>query len=189
MSEPIDKVLYNKVKKKADEKFQSKTGIYKSSWIVKEYKRLGGKYKGKKSNKKGILRWYKEKWIDLNRPIKNKSGKVIGYKSCGRKSVNSKSKYPLCRPSKRITSKTPKTFKEIGKKSIDLAKKRKAKVKGSFNITFNTKKSIRKYKKKSAKKSIRKYKKKSAKKSIRKYKKSAKKSIRKYKKKSAKKSY
>ena len=26
MSEPIDKVLYNKVKKKADEKFQSKTG-------------------------------------------------------------------------------------------------------------------------------------------------------------------
>jgi hypothetical protein len=181
MSEPIDKVLYNKVKKKADEKFQSKTGIYKSSWIVKEYKRLGGKYKGKKSNKKGILRWYKEKWIDLNRPIKNKSGKVIGYKSCGRKSVNSKLKYPLCRPSKRITSKTPKTFKEIGKKSIDLAKKRKAKVKGSFNITFNTKKSIRK---KSAKKSIRKYKKKSAKKSIkrsikRSIKKSAKRSIRK----------
>ena len=176
MSEPINKVLYNKVKKKADEKFQSKTGIYKSSWIVKEYKRLGGKYKGKKSNKKGILRWYKEKWIDLNRPIKNKSGKVIGYKSCGRKSVNSKSKYPLCRPSKRITSKTPKTFKEIGKKSIDLAKKRKAKVKGSFNITFNTKKSIRKYKKKSAKKSIRKYKKKSAKKSA---KKSIKKSIKK----------
>lgn len=140
MSEPIDKVLYNKVKKMADKKFQSKTGIYRSSWIVKEYKRLGGKYKGKKSQKKGLLRWYKEKWVDLNRPIKSKSGKVIGYKSCGRKSVRSKIKYPLCRPSKRVTSKTPKTFKQISKKNISLAKKRKAKVKGSANISFKGKK-------------------------------------------------
>lgn len=136
MSEPVDKILYNKVKKMADKKFQSKTGIYRSSWIVKEYKRLGGKYKGKKSQKRGLLRWYKEKWVDLNRPIKSKSGKVIGYKSCGRKSVGLKIKYPLCRPSKRVTSKTPKTFKQISKKNISLAKKRKARVKGSANISF-----------------------------------------------------
>ena len=97
-----DKELYNKVKRMADKKFESKTGIYKSSWIVKEYKRLGGKYKGKKPSVKspGLKRWYKEKWVDLNRPIKNSKGKVIGYKSCGRKSTSknkysSKSKYPL----------------------------------------------------------------------------------------------
>ena len=39
MPEPINKSLYDKVKKLADKKFNSKTGIYKSSWIVKEYKK------------------------------------------------------------------------------------------------------------------------------------------------------
>ena len=140
MSEPTDKILYNKVKKRADKKFQSKTGIYKSSWIVKEYKRLGGKYKGEKSKKSGLSRWYKEKWVDLNRPIKNKSGKIIGYKSCGRKSaLKSPGKYPLCRPSKKISFKTPRTIKEINKKSITRAKKEKARVKGSKNIKFGGK--------------------------------------------------
>jgi hypothetical protein len=167
MSEPTDKILYNKVKRRADKKFQSKTGIYKSSWIVKEYKRLGGKYRGKKSQKRGLLRWYKEKWVDLNRPIKSKSGRVIGYKSCGRNKITSKS-YPLCRPSKRITLKTPKTFKQISKKNISLAKKRKAKVKGSANISFKSKRrNIKRNIKKSAKKNIkRSAKKKSTKKNI-----------------------
>ena len=74
-----DKELYNKVKRMADKKFESKTGIYKSSWIVKEYKRLGGKYKGKKPSVKspGLKRWYKEKWVDLNRPIRNSKGKIV----------------------------------------------------------------------------------------------------------------
>jgi hypothetical protein len=129
MSEPTDKELYNYVKKLANKKFKSKTGIYKSSWIVKEYKKRGGKYKGKKSNKKGLLRWYKEKWIDLNRPIKNKQGKVIGYKSCGRSKVKgSKQKYPLCRPTYRVTKSTPRTYSQISKKSILKAKKLKSKV-------------------------------------------------------------
>jgi hypothetical protein len=138
MSEALDKKLYSRVKASADKRFSSKTGIYKSSWIVKEYKRLGGKYKGKKPSAKspGLKRWYKEKWIDLNRPIKNSSGKIVGYKSCGRKSVKSKEKYPLCRPSKRITSGTPRTYQQISKKSIDKAKREKRRVKGSQNIKF-----------------------------------------------------
>jgi hypothetical protein len=139
-SEPSDKALYNKVKKMADRKFASKTGIYKSSWIVKKYKSLGGKYQGKKSKSSGLSRWFKEKWVDLNRPISNKSGKIIGYKSCGRKSaLKSPGKYPLCRPSKKISFKTPKTIKEINKKSITKAKKEKARVKGSKNIKFGGK--------------------------------------------------
>lgn len=135
MPEPIDIKLYKKVKKMADEKFLSKTGAYKSSWIVRKYKKLGGKYKGKQSLKKGLKRWYKEKWVDLNRPIK-KSGKIIGYKECGRKSSSSSGKYPTCRPSKRISKKTPKTYKELSKKIISIAKKRKSKVKHHSNISF-----------------------------------------------------
>ena len=47
MSEPIDKKLYTKVKNMASKKFKSPTGVYRSSWIVRKYKSLGGKYKSK----------------------------------------------------------------------------------------------------------------------------------------------
>jgi hypothetical protein len=135
MATPTNKKLYNYVKKLADKKFKSKSGIYRSSWIVQEYKKRGGKYKGSKPKNSGLKRWYKEKWVDLNRPIKNSKGKIIGYKSCGRSSVK-KGKYPLCRPTYRITSKTPKTYKEISKKSIKKARSLKAKVKETKNIKF-----------------------------------------------------
>jgi hypothetical protein len=133
-SEPIDKELYKKVKKLADEKFQSKTGIYKSSWIVKEYKKRGGKYKGVRPSSKqpGLRRWYKEKWIDLNRPIKEGNG----YEQCGRPKITSKSKYPLCRPSKKVTSETPVTYQKLTKKSINKAKREKSKIKSLGNIKF-----------------------------------------------------
>jgi hypothetical protein len=138
MPEPINKSLYKKVKKMADKKFSSKTGIYKSSWIVKEYKRLGGRYSGKKPNVKspGLKRWYKEKWIDLNRPIRNSKGKIVGYRPCGRPNLKSKNKYPLCRPSKRITFKTPRTYKQISDKSITKAKREKSRIRNSGNIKF-----------------------------------------------------
>jgi hypothetical protein len=140
--EPLNKSLYKYVKGLADKKFLSKTGIYKSSWIVKEYKRRGGKYKGKKPSYKspGLKRWYKERWVDLNRPIKNSKGKVIGYKSCGRKSVKfSKEKYPLCRPLKKITSKTPKIVKSLSKRSILKAKKKKSKLQHKGSVQFGGK--------------------------------------------------
>lgn len=140
--EPLNKSLYKYVKNLADKKFLSKTGIYKSSWIVREYKKRGGKYSGKKPSYKspGLKRWYKEKWVDLNRPIKNSKGKIVRYKSCGRKSVKgSKDKYPLCRPLKKITSKTPKTVKSLSKRSILKAKKKKSKVKHKGNVQFGGK--------------------------------------------------
>ena len=118
-----------KLKNQLIKKFNSKTGLYKSSWIVKEYKKRGGKYKGKKTSKTGLIRWYKEDWVDLNR---YKNGK---YEKCGRKSTK-KGKYPVCRPSKRITSKTPRTFKEISKKSLKKAKLLKNKLKSHGNVQF-----------------------------------------------------
>lgn len=127
---PVNIKLYEKVKLLANKKFKSNSGIYRSSWIVKEYKKRGGKYKGKKNVNSGLTRWYKEKWVNLNK--RDKNGKYV---SCGRK--NSKTgKYPLCRPSKRINSKTPRTIYEISKKSISKAKKDKTKVKHRNNIKF-----------------------------------------------------
>ena len=49
----------------------------------------------------GLTRWFKEKWVDV------KTGKP-----CGR-SKGEKRGYPSCRPSKRISSKTPKTASEM----------------------------------------------------------------------------
>lgn len=132
----INKDVYKYVRKLADKKFKSKTGIYKSSWIVKEYKRRGGKYKDKIKRKSGLYRWYKEKWVDLNRPIKNENGKIIGYESCGRKKIKNNQKYPLCRPTYRISKDTPITYKELTKKSISKAKREKKKIKHKGNIKF-----------------------------------------------------
>jgi hypothetical protein len=131
---PKNKELYSKVKRSADKKFKTHSA-YKSAWLVKEYKRLGGKYNGKKSKNSGLNRWFKEKWVDLNR--KTKSGR---YAKCGRnkQSLKKSDTYPLCRPTKRISKKTPRTVKEISKKSISKAKRMKKKVMGSKNIQFGS---------------------------------------------------
>jgi hypothetical protein len=127
MPEVLDQALYDKVKEEADAKFAAKTGIYKSSWIVREYKKRGGRYKGTPDDDIGLTRWFREKWVDLNRP-KNEPG--TGYESCGRPSSSSSQKehkYPLCRPTKRVTPSTPKTVSELSKAAIERAKKSKAK--------------------------------------------------------------
>ena len=49
----------------------------------------------------GLTRWFKEQWVDV------KTGKP-----CGR-SKGEKRGYPACRPSKRVSSKTPKTTGEM----------------------------------------------------------------------------
>jgi hypothetical protein len=132
---PTNKKLYDTVIALANKKFLAPSSIYRSSWIVKEYKKRGGEYSGTINKAQGLLRWYKENWINLNKPIKSKTGKIIGYEKCGRKSSNSKEQYPLCRPEKRVTKNTPKTYKELSKKQIDKAKIAKKKVTYKKHIT------------------------------------------------------
>ena len=103
MSEPINKKLYEKVKKMANKTYKTH-GAYKSAYIVKTYKNLGGKYKGKKNNS-GLTRWFKEEWKDY-----------------------ANLKYPVYRPTKRITKKTPLTVSEISKKHLKTQAKRKQKI-------------------------------------------------------------
>lgn len=127
--EPLNKKLYEQVKKDSSKKFLAKSSVYRSSWIVSEYKKRGGKYKGCKPKNTGLKRWYKEEWVDLNRPVPG------GYEKCGRKSTKS-GKYPLCRPLKKITKNTPKILEEISKKIIERNKKLKQKIKNSGKVKF-----------------------------------------------------
>jgi hypothetical protein len=98
--------LYEKAKQIADKTYL-KPSAYKSGFIVQKYKQLGGTYSGKKENK-GIGRWFKEEWKD------------VGHK-----------KYPVYRPTKRVSKDTPLTPDEIDpanlKKQIALKQKIKGK--------------------------------------------------------------
>lgn len=138
-SKPADQKLYDKVTKHANEIFKSNRGIYRSAWIVKEYKRLNGKYIGPKPTTKdpGLRRWFKERWVDLNQPIysKDSAKHIIGYKPCGRADA-SKGEYPLCRPLRRVTNATPSTVSELSKQQIQKAKAAKRVVKATGNIKF-----------------------------------------------------
>jgi len=109
---PTNKSLYNKVKTEAKKKFKAWPSAYGSAWLVKEYKRRGGKYSGKKSKSRGISRWMEEKWINICKLPK----KV----SCGRSKLSRdwKKNYPVCRPSKRVNSSTPLLASQLSKSKI-----------------------------------------------------------------------
>jgi len=106
---PLDKKLYEDVKKLADNRY-AKSSAYKSGYIVKTYKELGGKYSGDKT-KEGLTRWFQEDWQD------------IGNKS-----------YPVFRPTKIISSKTPLTKEEISPSNLKKQIELKQKIKGKKNL-------------------------------------------------------
>jgi hypothetical protein len=101
--------LYNKVKRKAN-KIYEKPSAYKSGYIVKEYKRQGGKYL-EDGEAKNLKRWYEETWID------------VGNKS-----------YPVFRPTKRINKTTPLTVNEISPSNLKKQIVLKQKIKGKKNL-------------------------------------------------------
>jgi len=119
---PKNKALYAKVKREAKRRFKVWPSAYASGWLVKEYKRRGGIYSGKKSSKKGIGKWFEEKWINVC--------KLPRKVSCGRPKTSLstwKKKYPYCRPSKRVTRSTPRTARELSKTEIQKRCKQKRK--------------------------------------------------------------
>ena len=71
--------------------------------------------------KGGLTRWFAENWVDV------KTGKP-----CGR-SKGEKRGYPACRPSKRVSSKPPKTVGEMTKSEKERFKREKT---SSKKITY-----------------------------------------------------
>lgn len=114
-SEPTDIKLYEKVKNLIYSKYRTHSA-YRSGMIVKNYKteflkKYGKKispYKTKYSSKKGLSRWFLEKWT------RDKKGHV-GYQKKG----------DVYRPLVRVTKKTPVTWFELSEYQIRKAKKEK----------------------------------------------------------------
>jgi len=72
------------------------------TYYDKPLSRFGKRHNGK------LSRWFREKWVNV---CKKKGRKYVKCGKVGRK-------YPYCRPSVRVTSKTPKTVKELGKRKL-----------------------------------------------------------------------
>ena len=115
MPTPTNTKLYEEVKKEIYAKYP-KHSAYRSGLLVQEYKKRfkesnakGSPYKGKEKKDEGLNKWHREKWS-------NQRGET-GYKY----------KSDVYRPTKRVNSKTPTTFKELTKKEIDAARREKAK--------------------------------------------------------------
>ena len=75
MAEPINKFLYQRVKNKSNRIF-NKSSLVRSKWIVNEYIKEGGRYRGKRSDStlsKGFRKWNsKHKKIRRSRERKYK---------------------------------------------------------------------------------------------------------------------
>jgi len=130
MSKPTNTKLYDRVKVDAKKKFASYPSLYASSWIVREYKKRGGKYSGKKPSKKtGTSKWYTEQWVQVESYLK--TGEKI---QCG----SSIQKTKACRPLKRVNASTPPTISELlkihtKKDLIKLARKKQKDMGGRVN--------------------------------------------------------
>lgn len=109
MPKPTNQELYDKVKSYADTIY-SKPSAYKSGFIVKKYKELGGQYADDKQPK-DLQRWFKEDWKDIG-----------GLD------------YPVYRPTKRINKNTPLTPKEINPDDLKNKILLKQLLKGDYNL-------------------------------------------------------
>lgn len=103
---PADEKLWDRARQEADKVYE-KPSAYKSGFMVRWYKKNGGKFKVERNsnNKKPPLkRWFEERW-------RNQRGEE-GYKY----------KSDVYRPTKRVNKNTPTTFDELSKKEINKAR-------------------------------------------------------------------
>lgn len=109
----VDKDLYREARKIADETYK-RHSAWKSMFIVRQYKLLGGEYKigKKKESDRSVDRtklWRKEEWIQILPFIKDMRTKIVCGKSDGEPNA--------CRPIRRVAGgENNITIKEIVKK-------------------------------------------------------------------------
>jgi hypothetical protein len=109
MPTPSNPELYAQVKKHADQVY-SKPSAYRSGYIVKMYKKLGGEYLDD-SKPKNLKKWFNEHWQDIG-------------------GLN----YPVYRPTVRINKLTPLIPSEIDKLNLKEQILLKQLLRGDYNL-------------------------------------------------------
>jgi hypothetical protein len=100
-SNVLDPELYLAVKEEARAKFDVYPSIYANAWLVREYKKRGGRYAEGTPSRGGLKQWFAEEWVDLSRPLYDEYGEVVGFEQCGRAEATPQrdtGDYPKCRP-------------------------------------------------------------------------------------------
>jgi len=99
---PTDPAEYKKAVRRVKAKVSRWPSAYASGMVVSDYKRAMAS-KGMKpyttsipKSKTDLSRWFKEKWVNI------KTGKPCGH-------TGTKKTYPTCRPSRKVSSSTPRT--------------------------------------------------------------------------------
>lgn len=128
-NQPTNPSLWSRAKSAAKSKFKVYPSAYANGWAAKWYKSKGGGWKKKKKKSanesdepvnEDLRRWFKEKWVDVSKKVDGK------HPPCGRKDADGKS-YPKCRPSKKVSSETPKvasSYDKDEKKAMTQQKRR-----------------------------------------------------------------
>ena len=122
---PVNTGLYNSIKSNVKRKVKRWPSAYASGQLVRMYKQKGGKYRCSKFG--SLDRWFKERWVD-----------VCTGKPCGRKGGEHR-RYPYCRPSRKISSQTPRF--NISRTEIKRRCAIKHRIKGkrlSFGKSYNS---------------------------------------------------
>ena len=104
-SEALDRALYEEIYTRLKRNLRGRRwGAYTSGRLVQEYKARGGRYRGGQGATKGLSRWFREKWID-----------VCTGQPCGRRrGKRSRSRpFPYCRPTVRVSSRTPRLASHV----------------------------------------------------------------------------
>lgn len=110
-AKPTDPELYERAKAIVYPKYK-KPSAYRSGALVKQYKKMGGKFEDEgKNDPKPLKRWFKEDWKDVG-----------GLD------------YPTYRPTKRITKDTPLTASEISPEELAKQAILKQDYKGDKNL-------------------------------------------------------
>jgi len=121
----LDKDIYNRAKKLADEKYK-KHSAYKSMYLVEEYERLGGRI-NKNLKKSGTATWSKEKWKNLTPIAMGIESDIKKLTACGNKHPKQKKNPTICRPTikvnKNTTSLAQSFTKSQIKKALEIKKK------------------------------------------------------------------
>jgi hypothetical protein len=114
MPVPTDAALYARVKSQVYRDIP-KHSAYRSGIVVQKYKRAfkskhksGSPYRAGSKRSGALSRWFRERW-------RNQRGEV-GYKY----------KSDVYRPTRRVSRKTPRTFKQLGSKRVQKAMRQKA---------------------------------------------------------------
>lgn len=164
MSRPLDRRLYEQVKREVKQRVSVWPSAYASGQLVREYKKRGGRYassssvssaekrsrghrnarsgytrstnaRSRKGSGSGNLgRWFKEEWVNVCE--KDSRGR---YKRCGSYSSRGRSlsRYPYCRPLRRVSAETPRTVGEMSKSELSsmCQKKRRSMVRSGGKQT------------------------------------------------------